>query len=91
MEILPQLTQNAQTFAFAAAGCLSMAKALQIREKRRGLDNRTTLRKLFPTEEQDEIIRQIDDLREENRERRKEYIEIRAALGRISDHLGISR
>jgi hypothetical protein len=92
MEISSQLTANAQAFAFAAAACLSTAKALQILERRRAARRAVEprgLRKLFPTEQEDEIIRQIDDLREEVRERRKDQLELRAALQKIHDKLGI--
>jgi hypothetical protein len=87
----PDLAQIATTFAAGAAGCLSMAKLLQTLERKRR-ESRPIFPisvvpapRLFPDGAHDEMIAAIDELKIANRERRREYSDLKAHVERISE------
>ncbi len=100
MDLTP--VNYATIFSLGAAGCFSMARCLQLLERRR---NRTRLAKepgehddgkdgqpvrdLFPNGEKMQILRAIKDLRRENEERRDENAETAAICRKIAEHLRI--
>jgi hypothetical protein len=75
------------TFATGAAGTLSMMKLLQMMERRRQKPEEPKKEHLWPNGERDQIIGAIDELKSENRQRRREHKELATAVEDIAGRL----
>ena len=91
------LVQYATIFSLGAAGCFSMARCLQLLERRRnrqrlehGEEQGKSVRDLFPNGEKAQMLRAIRDLQRENETRREENAATAAMVQRIATHLKVA-
>ena len=83
MHWVPMVT----TLAAGASGTLAITKAIRLMRAQK--PNHPITRSLFPNGERDQIIQAIDELKLENRERRREIHSVLQIVKRIADDLGI--